>query len=53
MHEIEMHEVSEEFALCWQAAGRHLQAHMQGASSWIKASLNPPFLDHQIGRAHV
>ncbi len=47
MHDIEMHEVSEDFARCWQAAGRHVQAHMQGASnSWLKKDLNPPFLEH-------
>ena len=47
MHEIEMHDVSEEFARCWQAAGRHLQIQMQGAASnWLKANLDPPFLEH-------
>lgn len=46
MTEIKMPEVSKEFARCWHAAGRHLQAHMQGASSWLRASLKPPFLEH-------
>jgi len=46
MHNIEMHEVSDAFAVCWQAAGRHLQAQMQGAGNWIKAKLDPPFLEH-------
>lgn len=46
MHNIEMHEVTEEFARCWQAAGRHLQAQVQGKMNWLKASLSPPFLEH-------
>src|SRR5215217_3275827 len=47
MHEIEMHEPSEEFARCWQAAGQHIQRQVQGSiNSWLKASLNPPFLEH-------
>ena len=47
MHDIEMHEVYEEFARCWQAAGRHIQKQAQGPlHSWLKANLNPPFLEH-------
>jgi hypothetical protein len=46
MHDIEMHEVSEEFVRCWQAAGRHIQRRIQGDVSWLKANLNPPFLEH-------
>ena len=47
MIEIEMHDVSEEFRLCWVAAGRHLSMQVQGGSlSWLKASLTPPFLEH-------
>src|ERR1700730_16610381 len=47
MHEIETHIVSEEFASCWQAAGRHIEAQAQGPlHSWLKANLNPPFLEH-------
>ena len=47
MIEIEMHDVSEEFRLCWVAAGRHLNLQVQGGSlSWLKASLTPPFLEH-------
>jgi hypothetical protein len=46
MHEIEMHEVSEEFARCWRAAGNHIETQAQGAlQSWLKVSLNPPFLE--------
>lgn len=46
MHDIEMHEPTEEFARCWQAAGRHLESCSQGGLSWLKADLTPPFLEH-------
>ena len=46
MHNIHMAEVSEEFAKCWQAAGLHLQEQGQGALKWLRAHLNPPFLEH-------
>lgn len=47
MYDIEMHEASEEFARCWQAAGRHLQACAQGDGlGWLKSDLTPPFLEH-------
>jgi len=47
MHDIEMHGVSEAFALCWQAAGRYIQRQVQDLlHSWLKANLNPPFLEH-------
>jgi len=47
LHEIEMHEVSDEFARCWQAAGRHIQKQQQGPlHGWLKSNLNPPFLEH-------
>jgi hypothetical protein len=46
MHDIEMQDVSEEFARCWQAAGRHIKRQVQGQVSWLKASLSPPFLEH-------
>ena len=46
MHNVETHEVTEEFAHCWQAAGRHLQTQVQGKITWLKASLSPPFLEH-------
>ena len=47
MHDIEMHEPTEEFSRCWQAAGRHLlsQTH-DGQLSWLRANLTPPFLEH-------
>lgn len=47
MHQLEMHEVSPEFARCWQAAGRHIETQLQGPlRSWIKVHLKPPFLEH-------
>lgn len=47
MHEINMSEASAEFAQCWHAAGRHLQAHSQGSNQfWLKATLVPHFLEH-------
>ena len=47
MHDIESHDVEEVFSLCWQAAGNHLQTRTgDGAVSWLKADLRPPFLEH-------
>ena len=47
MYDIEMHEASEEFSWCWQAARRHLQTRTGDALLiWLKADLNPPFLEH-------
>jgi hypothetical protein len=47
MIEIEMDDVSEDFRLCWAAAGRHLSMQVQGGSlGWLKASLTPPCLEH-------
>ena len=47
MQNIEMQEATQEFARCWQAAGRHLQsmAH-DGKLNWLKADLIPPILEH-------
>jgi hypothetical protein len=49
MHNIEMGEITPEFARCWQAAGKHLQRNLlrQDLSvSWLKTRLEPPFLEH-------
>lgn len=47
MHQIEMAESSQEFEAMWLAAGRHLSAQIDGGiQSWIRAHLNPPFLEH-------
>jgi hypothetical protein len=43
VHNIEMQEASEEFARCWQAAGRHIQMQLQGPiKTWLKVDLSPP-----------
>lgn len=47
MLDIEMHKASEEFSQCWQAAGSHIQTKTGDSPlSWLKADLNPPFLEH-------
>ena len=47
MHDIHMAEVTEDFTRCWNAAGLHIQNHAQGPlQSWLRAHLNPPFLEH-------
>lgn len=47
MYEIEMHEMSEAFFPCWQAAGIHLGQQVDGGlQSWLRAHPYPPFLEH-------
>jgi hypothetical protein len=47
MYDVPMHEPSQQFARCWNAALRHIEGHAQGATNiWLKADLNPPFLEH-------
>jgi len=47
MYDVEMNTASEEFVRCWQAAGRYIQSCTHDASmNWLKADLNPPFLEH-------
>jgi hypothetical protein len=46
MHTIEMAQPTSEFPECWQKAGAHLQSRGQGALSWLRVHLNPPFLEH-------
>ena len=47
MNEIYMDEASPAFAKCWQAAGIHLEKQAGGKiNSWIRANLEPPFLEH-------
>lgn len=47
MHNIQMAEVTEDFAKCWRAAGMHIQSQVQGEfKSWLRAHINPPFLEH-------
>jgi hypothetical protein len=47
MYEIEMHEMSEEFLHCWQAAGIHLSNQVEGGmNSWLRNHPYPPFREH-------
>ena len=46
MFPIELSTPSQEFALCWQTAGRHLDLKGDGAINWLKSELTPPFLEH-------
>lgn len=47
MNEVYMDEASHDFAKCWQAAGMHLEKQAGGnISSWLRANLEPPFLEH-------
>lgn len=53
MHKIPMEEFSKEFASSFTAAGTHIQSMADRMNlpipevfSWIKARLNPPFLEH-------
>ena len=47
MHDIPMSEVTSEFARCWQAAGAHIERSAGGRlDAWLRAHLNPPFLEH-------
>lgn len=43
---IPMDQASPGFAQCWSAAGRHLQAQSEGTLFWLRAHLDPPFLEH-------
>ena len=47
MSDLPNDEISEDFARCWTAAGRHLEQRMAGADTlWMRAHLAPPFLEH-------
>jgi hypothetical protein len=47
MHDSPMDEVTEDFARCWNAAGRHLEQRIPDESSaWLRAHLAPPYLEH-------
>ena len=47
MHQIPMDTADPSFARCWRSAGLHLQAQGQGSlNAWLRAHLNPPFLEH-------
>ncbi len=47
MHNIEMQEMTPDFLACWQAAGMHLNAQVDGGiQSWLRAHPYPPVLEH-------
>ena len=47
MIDIDMQSPTDEFAACWAAAGRHIQSRHPGPQlRWLKARLEPPFLEH-------
>jgi hypothetical protein len=47
MYEIEMHEMSDDFLPCWQAAGIHLNKQVDGGlQTWLRDHPYPPFLEH-------
>lgn len=47
MHDIPMSEVTPEFARSWQAAGMHIERTAgERLDAWLRAHLNPPFLEH-------
>ena len=47
MHKIENSEITQDFAECWKAAGMHIENQSQGGiRGWLRAHLNPPFLEH-------
>lgn len=47
MHDIPMPDVTQEFARCWQSAGMHIERSAGGRlDAWLRAHLNPPFLEH-------
>ncbi len=47
MYDVEMHEMSQEFLKCWQAAGVHLNQQVDGGiQSWLRAHPYAPFLEH-------
>jgi hypothetical protein len=47
MHHIEMHEPTQEFLRCWQAAVSHLHRQVDGGiQSWLKVDPTPPWLEH-------
>ena len=46
MYQIEQNEPSQGFKQAWMSAGKHLQNQGQGAVNWIRATLNPPMIEH-------
>jgi hypothetical protein len=47
MYEIAPDKMSDEFLLCWKAAGTHLGQQVDsGLQTWLRAHPYPPFLEH-------
>lgn len=46
MTTIPLDSITEDFAHCWKAAGLHLDAQGDGSIKWLRAHINPPFLEH-------
>lgn len=47
MYDIEMTTPSEDFIQIWIAAGKHINAQVEGGiPNWFRAHPNPPFLEH-------
>jgi len=46
VYEINMQESEDVFKQAWQMAGKQLEAQGQGAVNWLRAHLQPPFLEH-------
>lgn len=46
-HHIDMTRATDEFRKIWSAAGQHIEMQTEaGSLSWLKANLQPPFLEH-------
>jgi hypothetical protein len=46
MYKIDNPEITNEFHEAWCFAGQELSKQGQGSLNWLKAELNPPFVDH-------
>ena len=46
MYNIEMHQVSKDFALCWNTALNHIETKGREVIQWLKCDLTPPILEH-------
>lgn len=46
MYQIPVTNVGEDFARCWKAGGLHLEAQGDGNIKWLRAHIEPPFLEH-------
>lgn len=46
MYQIPVNNIGEDFARCWKAGGLHLEAQGDGNIKWLRAHIEPPFLEH-------